>query len=81
LQRLATIQDRNALRLTRYSNFDLRVEKKFDFKKWSIAPYLDMFNVFSNDNPSQVNYEFTRRNPQFLEENVRIPIFGMRLEF
>ncbi len=81
LQRLATIQDRNALRLKNYSNFDFRVEKKFDFKKWSIAPYLDMFNAFSTDNPSQVNYEFTRRNPQFLEENVRIPIFGMRLEF
>ncbi len=81
LQRLNTIRDRNALRLTRYSNFDFRVEKKFDFKKWSIAPYLDMFNVFSTDNPSQVNYEFSRRLPQILEENVRIPIFGMRLEF
>jgi hypothetical protein len=81
LQRLASIQDRNALRLTRYSNFDFRVEKKFDFRHWSIAPYLDMFNVFSSNNRSQVNYEFNRRNPQFLNEGVRIPIFGMRLEF
>lgn len=81
LQRLASIQNRNALRLKNYSNFDFRVEKKFDFKKWSIAPYLDMFNVFATDNPTQVNYEFTRRNPQFLEENARLPIFGMRLEF
>jgi hypothetical protein len=81
LQRLSSSQNRNALRLSRYSNVDLRVEKKFDFKKWSIAPYLDMFNVFASDNTSQVNYEFTRRNPQFLEENARIPIFGMRLEF
>ncbi|NJM54118.1 MAG: hypothetical protein HC846_12485 [Blastocatellia bacterium] len=67
--------------MSRYSNVDFRVEKKFDFKKWSIAPYMDMFNVFASDNTSQVNYEFTRRNQQFLEENARIPIFGMRLEF
>ena len=32
LQRLSTIQNRNALRLKNYSNFDFRVEKKFDFK-------------------------------------------------
>jgi outer membrane cobalamin receptor len=81
LQRLVSTQDRNALRLKNYSNVDFRVEKKFDFKRWSIAPYLDLFNVFSTDNPSQVNYEFGRRLPQILEENVRIPIFGMRLEF
>lgn len=81
LQRLTSIENRNALRLTKYSNFDFRVEKKFDFRKWSIAPYLDMFNLFSSNSPSQVNYEFTRRNPQFLNEGARIPIFGMRLEF
>lgn len=81
LQRLSSIQNRNALRLNRYSNFDFRAEKKFDFRKWSIAPYLDLFNLFSSNSPSQVNYEFTRRNPQFLNEGVRIPIFGMRLEF
>ncbi|HRH40959.1 MAG TPA: TonB-dependent receptor [Pyrinomonadaceae bacterium] len=81
LQRLATIQNRNALRLTSYNNIDFRAERKFDFKKWSIAPYLDMFNVFAISYKSQVNYEFTRRNPQFLGEGTRIPLFGMRLEF
>lgn len=81
LQRLATIQDRNALRMTSYNNIDFRAEKKFDFKKWSIAPYLDMFNVFAISYKSQVNYEFTRRNPQFLGEGTRIPLFGMRVEF
>lgn len=81
LQRLARIEDSKALRLTRYSNLDVRAEKKFDFRHWSIAPYLDLFNIFSSNNRSQVNYEFTRRTPQFLNEGVRIPIFGMRLEF
>lgn len=81
LQRLVSIQDINALRLTRYSNLDARAERKFDFKRWSIAPYLDVFNIFVADNKSQVNYEFNRRNPIFLGENARIPIFGLRVEF
>jgi hypothetical protein len=81
LQRLARIEDKNALQLPRFSNFDFRVEKKFDFKRWSIAPYLDMFNVFKTDNKSEVNYELTRRTVNFLGENARLPIFGVRVEF
>ncbi len=81
LQRLVRVEDKNANQLPRYSNLDFRVEKKFDFKRWSIAPYLDMFNVFASDNKSEVNYEFNRRNPSFLGENARLPILGVRVEF
>ena len=81
LQRLGSIQNKNALRLPYFRNFDLRAEKKFDFKRWSIAPYLDLFNVFSLNYKSQVDYELNRSTRQFIGEGVRIPIFGMRLEF
>jgi hypothetical protein len=81
LQRLATIEDRNALRLPYYRSVDIRAEKKFDFKRWSIAPYLDLFNAFSLNYKSQVDYEFNRGSAQFIGEGVRIPIFGLRLEF
>lgn len=81
LQRLTTIENRNALRLPFYRDFDLRVEKKFDFRKWSIAPYLDLFNAFSLNYKSQVDYELNRQNVQLIGEGVRIPIFGLRLEF
>lgn len=81
LQRLTTIENRNALRLPFYRDFDLRVEKKFDFRKWSIAPYLDLFNAFSLNYKSQIDYELNRQNVQLIGEGVRIPIFGLRLEF
>ena len=81
LQRLASVSDTNSLRLQRYSNFDLRVEKKFDFKRWSIAPYLDLFNVFKSADKSEVDYEFNRSTPRILGERTRFPIFGLRLEF
>ncbi len=81
LQRLVKIEDRNASRLPFYRDFDFRAEKKFDFKHWSIAPYLDLFNAFSLNYKSQVDYEFNRSSRQLIGEGVRIPIFGMRLEF
>ncbi len=81
LQNLLRFEDRNALRLPRYSNFDFRAEKKFDFKRWSIAPYADIFNILKSDNKSEVTYEYTRRNAIILGENARLPIFGVKVEF
>lgn len=81
VQRIATTVDLNALRLPVYRVFDMRIEKKFDYKRWSIAPYMDIFNVFASNESTDVTYFFTRRTPRFLNEGSRIPIIGMRLEF
>lgn len=81
IQRIADEQDINALRLPNFASLDVRAEKRFEFKRWSFAPYLDYFNITNHDSIVQPNYEFRRRTPQFLRENQRFPIFGMRIEF
>jgi hypothetical protein len=59
----------------------VRAEKRFGFKRWSFSPYIDIFNVTNHDTIVQPNYEFHQPTPQFLRENKRLPIFGLRLEF
>ena len=81
LQRIAQASDINALRLPDFASLDVRAEKRFDFKRWSFAPYIDYFNVTNHDSVVQPNYEFYQRTPQFLSENQRLPIFGLRIEF
>lgn len=81
IQRIAAEQDINALRLPNFASLDVRAEKRFEFKRWSFAPYLDYFNITNHDSIVQPNYEFYRRTPEFLHENQRLPIFGMRIEF
>ncbi|CAN5280163.1 TonB-dependent receptor [soil metagenome] len=81
IQRIASEQDINALRLPNFASLDIRAEKRFGFKRVSFAPYIDYFNITNHDSVVQPNYEFNRRNPQFLSENQRFPIFGLRLEF
>lgn len=81
LQRIVAEQDFNALGLPRFASLDVRAEKRFDFKRWSFAPYLDYFNITNHDSIVQPNYEFDRRTPQFLRENQRLPLFGLRIEF
>lgn len=81
LHRLARVDDINANRLGRYSVLDMRVERKFDFKRWSIAPFFDLFNVFASNEGTEVTYELTRRTPRIMNEGNRLPIIGLRLEF
>ncbi|HQU84545.1 MAG TPA: TonB-dependent receptor [Pyrinomonadaceae bacterium] len=81
IQRVLQTSDINALRLPNFASLDIRAEKRFGFKRWSFAPYIDYFNVTNHDSIVQPNYEFYQRNPQFLRENQRLPIFGLRIEF
>ncbi len=81
VQRIASEQDINALRLPNFASLDIRAEKRFGFKRFSFAPYIDYFNITNHDSVVQPNYEFYRRSPQFLSENQRFPIFGLRIEF
>jgi outer membrane receptor for ferrienterochelin and colicin len=80
-QRIAQASDINALRLPEFASLDVRAEKRFDFKRWSLAPYIDYFNITNHRSIVQPNYEFNQRTPQFLSENKRLPIFGLRIEF
>ena len=81
VQRIESLADINAERLPRFASLDLRGEKRFGFRRWSIAPYIDIFNITNHDTIVQPNYEFYSTAPQFLRENQRLPIFGFRLEF
>jgi len=81
IQRIASEDDINTLRLPNFASLDVRAEKRFNFKRWSFAPYIDYFNITNHNSVVQPNYEFYRRTPQFLSENQRLPIFGLRIEF
>lgn len=81
LQRIAQNSDINALRLPNFASLDLRAERRFGFRRWSFAPYIDIFNLTNYNSVVEPNYEFFRQTPQFLHENERFPIFGLRIEF
>jgi len=81
IQRIVAATDINALRLPLFASLDIRAERRFSFKRLSISPYIDIFNVTNHQTVVQTNYEFSRRTPQFLKENQRFPIFGFRMEF
>ena len=80
LWELARQEDRNATQFARFFQIDLRVERKFNFRRWSIAPYADMFNLTKHRNEFQVNYLSNGRLTTSGERTL-LPLVGARLEF
>jgi len=81
LQRIALPEDRNSARLPTFANLDVRVERRFDFRRISFSPYVDFFNLTGRDNNTELEYDFFSPTPFRLQEGSVLPIFGARLEF
>lgn len=81
LQRIVSPEDRNSARLPAYANLDVRVERRFDFRRVSFSPYLDIFNLTGRDNNTELEYDYFSPIPFRLQEGRALPIFGARLEF
>jgi hypothetical protein len=50
----------NTLRLNQYFGMDIRIDKKWNFKKWTLDLFLDMQNVTSATTPSQPDFALRR---------------------
>ncbi len=50
----------NALRFKPYFALDIRIDKKWNFKKWSLDFFMELQNATGRNNPSQPNYTFKR---------------------
>ena len=52
----------NSLRLDVYNVLDIRIDKKWNFPKWSIDLFIDIQNVYNSVQPSAPNFTL-KRNP------------------
>jgi TonB family protein len=52
-------------RLASFTSLDLRVDKRFTFKRWWLETYVDMLNVVRGENPEALhyNYDYTQSAP------------------
>ncbi|MCU0429198.1 MAG: TonB-dependent receptor [Cytophagaceae bacterium] len=50
----------NSLRLGSFNQFDFRIDKKWNFKRWTMDLYLDVTNALVFKNPAYPQYTFQR---------------------
>jgi hypothetical protein len=51
----------NTLRLRTYNQVDIRIDKKYNFNKWSIDLYMDVQNALGTKNQASPDYTFKRK--------------------
>jgi TonB family protein len=68
-------------RLPLFHQLDLRVDKRFRFKTWQLSFYLDVQNIYNNQNVEGVNYNFNYTTRAYTTGLPILPSFGMRGDF
>ncbi|AKT41963.1 TonB-dependent receptor domain-containing protein [Chondromyces crocatus] len=68
-------------RLPIFHQLDLRIDKRWKFTNWQLSAYLDVQNVYNNQNTEGIQYNFNYTARQFVSGLPILPSIGMRGEF
>ncbi|MBL9024663.1 MAG: TonB-dependent receptor [Myxococcales bacterium] len=71
----------NTERLPFFHALDLRVDKRWKFKYWQFSTYLDVQNVYNNQNPEAVGYNFNYTAREYVNGLPILPSIGIRADF
>jgi hypothetical protein len=71
----------NSDRLDPAHALDVRVDRTWKFRTWSLSAYLDVTNVYANPRTLGYNYNFDFTERQAIEELPIIPALGVRGSF
>lgn len=73
----------NQIRLPYYARLDLSLTWTRQYKTWSMAPYLQVFNIGNRSNVWFATYEFEDLAPTFKEQYMfpLLPTIGVNIEF
>jgi TonB family protein len=72
---------RNSERLPLFHQLDLRVDKSWTFALWKLSAYIDIQNLYNQQNVEGINYNYNYTARQYTTGLPILPSFGMRGEF
>ncbi len=71
----------NTERLPLFHQLDLRVDKRWAFKTWQLSSYLDVQNIYNNQNAEAVGYNFNFTARSYVNGLPILPSIGVRADF
>ncbi len=72
---------RNSARVAPFHQLDLRVDKRWTFRRWWLTAYLDVQNAYNHQNPEFAIYSFDYRARSTLASLPIIPSLGIKAQF
>jgi hypothetical protein len=71
----------NSERLPPFHALDIRLDKAWQFALWKLSLYVDVQNVYNNQNVEGISYDYRYSTRQYVSGIPILPSFGMRGEF
>jgi TonB family protein len=71
----------NTERLPPFHALDVRVDKRWQFAAWQLSAYLDIQNVYNNQNIEAISYNFNYTARQNVSGIPILPSIGLRADF
>jgi hypothetical protein len=71
----------NSMRLPANHSLDLRVDKRWNFNKWTLITYVDVQNVYNRKNISAVRWDFANNKVDDSSSIGLLPSIGISAEF
>ncbi|MBS1494994.1 MAG: TonB-dependent receptor [Bacteroidetes bacterium] len=71
----------NSARLPDYNRLDVRVDKRWNFKKWSLVTYIDIQNVLNKKNISGYKWNKFKREIETNNSIGTLPTIGINAQF
>ncbi|MEM6994172.1 MAG: energy transducer TonB, partial [Myxococcota bacterium] len=71
----------NSRRVAPFHQLDIRIDRKFTFKRASLTTYIDVQNVYNRQNPEFVVYSYDFRDSTRVPSLPIIPSLGVKLAF
>lgn len=68
-------------RIPMFHQLDLRADKTWRFKTWQLSFYLDLQNVYNNQAPEGISYNFDYTKREYVTGLPFLPTIGLRGEF
>lgn len=75
------VTEYNSADLPFYSSVDIRVEKRFNFKGWTLVSYIDIQNIFNNKNVTEYQWNKFTRQIEANESIGILPTIGINAMF
>ena len=68
-------------RLPPFYALDLRIDKRYTFKRWWLETYVDLLNVVRGENPESTEYNYDFTEMTYIRGLPFIPSIGFRAEY
>lgn len=74
-------KDNNSKRFPSFHQLDLRLDRTFLFDSWKLTVYIDVQNVYMNENPEFMRYNYDYSESDYITGLPIIPSLGIKGEF